>query len=401
MTGESIRGKFPIFTTYPDLAYLDNAATTQKPASVLEAISHYYQAENANIHRGIYRLAAKATDRYEQTRNQVMRFLKAPERESIIFTKGTTEGINIVAQSFLAARLHPGDEVLISAMEHHANLVPWQMICAQKGAHLRIIPLTELGELDMDSIEELLTDRTRMVALTHISNTLGTINPIESIIEKAHAKDIPVLIDAAQSVAHYELNVQSLDCDFLVFSGHKMYGPTGVGVLYGKRAWLEEMSPYQYGGDMIRLVQFEKTTFAPLPNKLEAGTPNIAGIAALGAAISFLNSQDLSLIQQHIQELGSYTRKLLAEIPDLRLIGESPHATGIVSFYLADIHPHDIATFLDHSDIAVRAGHHCTQPLMNLYGISGTARASFAVYNTREEVDRLVASLLEMKAFFA
>lgn len=401
MTGESIRDKFPIFNTYPDLAYLDNAATTQKPTSVLEAITHYYQAENANIHRGIYRLAAKATDRYEQTRNQVMRFLKAPERECIIFTKGTTEGINIVAQSFLTARLNPGDEVLISAMEHHANLVPWQMICAQRGARLRIIPITKSGEIDMETIDELLTANTRMVALTHISNTLGTINPIEAIIEKAHKQDIPVLIDAAQSVAHYDLNVQSLDCDFLVFSGHKMYGPTGVGVLYGKREWLEEMSPYQYGGDMIRLVQFEKTTFAPLPNKLEAGTPNIAGIAALGAAISFLNSQDLSVIQKHIQELGSYTRKLLAEIPDLRLIGEASHVTGIVSFFLEDIHPHDIATFLDHSDIAVRAGHHCTQPLMNLYGIPGTARASFAAYNTQEEVDRLVASLLEMKAFFA
>lgn len=401
MLGESIRAQFPVFRTYPDLAYLDNAATTQKPTSVIQAVSAFYESENANIHRGIYQLAAKATDRYEGVRDQVADFIRARERETVIFTRGTTEGINLVAQGFLQPQLQVGDEVLITAMEHHANLVPWQVICAQQGARLRVIPVSDAGELDMDAYTDLLSDRTRMVAAVHISNTLGTVNPIQQLIEQAHAGGIPVLVDAAQSIAHESLDVQALDCDFLVFSGHKMYGPTGVGVLYGKRKHLDAMPPWQYGGDMIRLVSYEKTTFAPLPNKLEAGTPNIAGVAGLGAAIDFLQTLDPAAMRAHLHELSSYARQQLSAIPDLRIIGEAAQYSSIVSFFLAHIHPHDIATFLDHSDIAVRAGHHCTQPLMDRMGIPGTARASFALYNTRAEIDRLVIALNDMIAFFA
>lgn len=400
MFGESLRAHFPLFQTYPGLAYLDNAATTQKPAAVIRAIVACYEEENANIHRGIYQLAAKATARYEGVRDQVAAFLHAQERESILFTRGATEGINMVAQRFLPPRLSPGDEVLITAMEHHANLVPWQVICRQQGARLVVVPVSDAGELDLHAYAALLSARTRMVATVHISNTLGTINPIREMIAQAHERGIPVLIDAAQSVAHYALDVQALDCDFLVFSGHKLYGPTGTGVLYGKREYLEEMSPWLYGGDMIRQVSYENTTFAPMPRRLEAGTPNLAGIAGLGAAIGFIQAQDAAAMRAHLHDLGAYVRQQLAAIPGLRIIGEAAQGSGIVSFVVEHIHPHDIATFLDHSDIAVRAGHHCTQPLMDRLGIHGTARASFALYNTRAEIDRLVAALHDMIAFF-
>lgn len=399
--GQPLRAAFPVFAEYPALAYLDNAATTQKPQTVIEGLAHHYRTSNANIHRGIYHLANAATDAYESTRDRVRAWLNAPAREQIIYTKGTTEGINLVAERFLRPRLQAGDEVILSTMEHHANLIPWQVACQATGARLRVIPVNEAGELDYDAFAAMLSPRVKLVAVVHISNTLGTINPVARIIEEAHAADIPVLMDAAQSAAHYPLDVQALDCDFLVFSGHKVYGPTGIGILYGKRKWLEEMAPYQYGGDMIRTVSFEATTFAPLPHKLEAGTPNIAGAAGLGLALDFLQQFSHPEMLAHLDDLGEYARQQLRPIEGLRLIGQAQARSAIVSFTLEEVHPHDIATLLDHDGIAIRAGHHCTQPLMDHYGLPGTARASFALYNHRAEVDRLAASLREMKQLFA
>ena len=395
-----IRSRFPIFSKHPDLVYLDSAATTQKPDTVIEGISRFYSEENANIHRGIYPLAARATALFESSRDKVQAFIHAAKREEVIFTPGTTAGINLVATSFLGTHLQAGDNIVITAMEHHANLVPWQMACQRVGAELRIVPMDQDGTLDLDTYQSLLNKQTKLVALTHISNTLGTINPIEEMIKMAHQSNIPTLVDAAQSIAHYEIDVQALDCEFLVFSGHKLFGPTGIGVLYGKKDLLETMSPYQYGGDMIRTVSFQKTTFASLPNKFEAGTPNIAGAVGLGYAIDFLQEIDRQQLRDHLQNIKTYAAQVLGDIPGLRIIGKAADKTAIFSFVLDDIHPHDVATFLGEAGIAVRAGHHCTQPIMDFFELPATTRASFSIYNTKVEVDHLAKTIRSVQAFF-
>lgn len=395
-----IRSRFPIFDKHPELVYLDSAATTQKPDTVIEGISRFYREENANIHRGIYPLAARATNLFETSRDKVQTFIHAAKREEVIFTAGTTAGINLVASSFLGPHLQAGDNIVITAMEHHANLVPWQIACQKAGAKLRIIPMDQEGTLRLDTYQTLLDERTKLVALTHISNTLGTINPIAEMIEMGHQFNIPVLVDAAQSIAHYDIDVQALDCEFLVFSGHKLFGPTGIGVLYGKKDLLEQMSPYQYGGDMIRTVSFQKTTFANLPNKFEAGTPNIAGAIGLGYAIDFLNEVDRQQVRKHLDDLKTYATKVLSDIPGLHLVGNAAEKTAIFSFSLDDIHPHDIATFLGEAGIAVRAGHHCTQPIMDFFELPATTRASFSIYNTKAEVDHLAKTIRSVQTFF-
>lgn len=395
-----IRSRFPIFSKHPDLVYLDSAATTQKPDTVIEGISRFYSEENANIHRGIYPLAARATALFESSRDKVQAFIHAAKREEVIFTPGTTAGINLVATSFLGTHLQAGDNIVITAMEHHANLVPWQMACQRVGAELRIVPMDQDGTLDLDTYQSLLNKQTKLVALTHISNTLGTINPIEEMIKMAHQSNITTLVDAAQSIAHYEIDVQALDCEFLVFSGHKLFGPTGIGVLYGKKDLLETMSPYQYGGDMIRTVSFQKTTFASLPNKFEAGTPNIAGAVGLGYAIDFLQEIDRQQLRDHLQNIKTYAAQVLGDIPGLRIIGKAADKTAIFSFVLDDIHPHDVATFLGEAGIAVRAGHHCTQPIMDFFELPATTRASFSIYNTKAEVDHLAKTIRSVQAFF-
>lgn len=396
-----IKSWFPIFSEYPDLVYLDNAATTQKPTTVINSISDFYRKGNANIHRGVYPLAAQATAQYERVRDKVQAFINAEKRKEVIFTAGTTAGTNLVAHSFLFPLLGKGDNVVISAMEHHANLIPWQMACQQTGAELRVIPMNEKGELDQEAYANLVDQRTCLVAIVHISNTLGTINPIQEMTALAHQKEVPVLLDVAQSIAHYPIDVQQLDCDFMVFSGHKLFGPTGIGVLYGKEVFLADMPPYQYGGDMIREVSFDRTTFADLPNKLEAGTPNIAGVIGLGEAIDFLSRLDRPAVLQELQELQSYAEEALKAIAGLKLVGEAEARTAIFSFTLDGIHPHDIATFLGEAQIATRAGHHCTQPVMDFFGLPATTRASFSIYNTQDDVHRLVKTLREIQAFFS
>ena len=400
----NLRADFPILNLKNEadkpLIYLDNAATTQKPITVINALSHFYTHQNANIHRGIYDLADQATQLYENTRLKVQAFIQAKHRESVIFTSGTTAAVNLVADSFLKNRLKEGDEVMITAMEHHSNLIPWQIACQQKGAVLKVIPINQKGEIILAEFEQMLSDKTKMIAIVHISNTLGTINPVQQIIEKAKAFKVPVFVDAAQSILSEEINVQELDCDFLVFSGHKMFGPTGVGVLYGKKDLLEEMQPYQYGGDMIRSVSFEETTFAKLPARLEAGTPNIAGAIGLGAAIDYINTIEKKTIKNQLTLLTEYATEKLNTIPSLKIIGQAEQKSGIISFIIEHIHPHDIATFLNEDHIAIRAGHHCTQPLMRWYEVPATARVSFGVYNTKEEVDVLVGSLERMVEFF-
>jgi len=398
--GPTLRQQFPVFTAYPELAYLDHAATSQKPQSVIDAISDYYIRSNANIHRGIYHLANEATGLYEATREEMASYLNAAEAEEVIFTKGTTDGINLVAQSFLAPLLKAGDEVLISGMEHHANLIPWQQVCKQKGAHLKVIPVTQTGELDLDSFYSLLGPKTRMLAMVHVSNTLGTINPIDTLISAAKEKGIPVLIDAAQTISHYPIDVQQWGADFVVFSGHKMYGPTGIGILYGKKAHLERMQPYQVGGSMIRDVQFEETVFAPPPSRFEAGTPHIAGVAGLRAALAFLKNLDMQAGKVYLEELTQYAQQKLTEVEGLDIFGTAQKRAPIFSFSLSHAHPHDIATLLDADQIAVRAGNHCTQPLMDQFGLPGTARASLTFYNTKAEIDRLVASLKGIQEMF-
>ena len=396
-----IKQQFPLFAHYPRLAYLDNASTTQKPKAVIEAITNFYEKGNANIHRGVYELAARATQRYEDVRQKVAGLIGAPDPETIVYTSGTTAGINLVASSFLEPRLQAGDEVVISYMEHHANLIPWQMACKKKGAKLRVIPMDKNGVLNLAAYREMLSPRTRMVALVHISNTLGTVNPVEEMIALAHQHQLPVLIDAAQSIAHFPIDVQRLDADFLVFSGHKMFGPTGVGILYGKAEHLAAMPPWQYGGDMIRNVAFEETTFAKAPQRFEAGTTPIAGVIGLGAAVDFLQTLDRTAVQEHLKLLGQAAREALARIDGLKIIGHAAESTAIVSFVLENVHPHDVATFLSEDQIAVRAGHHCTQPIMDFFGIAGATRASFSIYNQLEEVERLVHSLKEIKIFFS
>ncbi len=400
---ESIRKDFPIlhrFVHGKPLAYLDNAATTQKPSSVLHAISTYYKEHNANIHRGVHHLSELATFEYEKARGKVKNFLNAADSKEIIFTRGATEGINLVAQTYGRKNFKAGDEIIISAMEHHSNIVPWQMICDEAGAVLRVIPINDDGELLFDEFKNLVTEKTKFVSVVYISNSLGTINPVKQIIEHAHKFAIPVLIDGAQAVSHKKVDVRNLDCDFLVLSGHKLFGPTGIGVLYGKNSFLEAMPPYQGGGDMISSVTFEKTTYNTLPFKFEAGTPNIEGAIGLGAAIDYLHSIEFSVIEEYEKELLNYGTQLLQGIPGITIIGNAKEKASVMSFVLEGVHPHDIGTILDQEGVAIRTGHHCTQPVMKRFGIPATARASLSFYNTKEELDALVKGIIKVKEVF-
>lgn len=401
---EKIRKDFPILQTKvygKPLIYLDNAATTQKPQAVLESLHHYYTQYNSNVHRGVHFLSQQATEAYEVARKKIAGYINARHEHEIIFTKGTTNSINLVAASFGKKFLKAGDEVLISAMEHHSNIVPWQLICEEKGATLKVIPINELGELKMDAFDALLTDRVKIVAVTYVSNSLGTVNPVHEIIQKAHAVNIPVLIDAAQAVQHIPIDIQELDADFLAFSGHKIYGPTGVGILYGKEKWLNEMPPYEGGGDMIKNVTFAKTTYNELPFKFEAGTPDISGGIALGAAIDYVQQTGIAAIQQAEEEVVAYAYNRLSAIPSLRFIGDAGHRSGAISFLIGNIHPYDLGEILDKQSIAVRTGHHCTQPVMDFFNIPGTVRASFAFYNTKSEVDELIKGIEKGKRMLA
>ncbi|MEM6345418.1 MAG: SufS family cysteine desulfurase [Bacteroidota bacterium] len=395
-----IRKDFPLFEQHPELAYLDSAATSQKPKAVLEAIHHYYLNENANIHRGIYDLSMQATQAYESARKKVADFINAAESREIVFTKGSTDGINLVANSYLAPQLEAGDVVLISAMEHHANLVPWQQLCHAKGAHLEVIPLNERGEIVWRDFVERLSPKVKMLAFVHVSNSLGTINPAQEMIEEASKRGIPTLLDAAQSVAHYPLDVQALGCDFLVFSGHKVFGPTGIGILFGRAERLEEMKPYQSGGGMIRRVQYQETSFAPIPQRFEAGTPHVAGAIGLGAALDYVQSLDRVAVLKQLDALKDYATEVLNGIDGLQIIGQAKAKSGILSFVMELAHPHDIATILNEAKVAVRAGHHCTQPLLEGLGLPGTARASLSIYNQHSDIDQLKEGLQTVKQIF-
>jgi len=401
---QKLRRDFPILRQRVHgrtLVYLDNAATSQKPRVVIDAISRYYERDNANIHRGVHFLSEHATEEYEGARKTVQSFLNAADASEIIFVRGATEAINLVAQTYGRTNVHAGDEVLITAMEHHSNIVPWQILCEEKGAKLRVAPMSDSGELLLEDFEKLLGPQTRIVALTHVSNALGTINPVERIIEMAHRWNIPVLVDGAQAVPHLKADVQAQDCDFYVFSGHKLYGPTGIGVLYGKSTLLEAMPPYQGGGDMISSVTFEKTIYNRLPYKFEAGTPHVAGAIGLGAAINYVNGLGMHRIAAYEGQLLSYATEAVSAIGDIRVIGTAKEKAGVLSFLLDSIHPHDIGTILDQEGIAIRTGHHCAQPVMQRFGIAATARASFALYNTREEVDALVKGIEKVREVFA
>lgn len=400
---KSIRKDFPILQEDmrgKPLAFLDNAASSQKPQAVLDALDTYYQTYNSNIHRGVYHLSQKATDAYEAARETVKNFLNAKSIKEIVFVRGATEGINLVASSYGRKNIGPGDEIIVSTMEHHSNIVPWQILCEEKGATLRVIPMNDEGELDMQAYKEMLNERTKMVGIVHISNSLGTINPIEEMIELAHAHHVPVMVDGAQAVPHQAVDVQALDVDFYVFSGHKIFAPTGIGVLYGKEELFEKMPPYHGGGDMIRTVTFEKTTYNDLPFKFEAGTPNIAGTIGLAAAIDYIQQVGYDNIAKQEKELLDYATEKLSQIEGLRLIGTAKNKASVISFDMGDIHPHDIGQFLDFEGIAVRAGHHCTQPVMDRLCVPATTRASFAFYNTKEEVDRLAEALVKIKDMF-
>jgi cysteine desulfurase/selenocysteine lyase len=391
-----IRRDFPILSRKvhgKPLAYLDNAATSQKPRQVIDAVTRYYSRGNANIQRGVHLLSVRATEAYEATRERVQQFLNATRAEEIVFVRSTTEAINLVAQTAGRSVLNPGDEVVVSQMEHHSNIVPWQMLCQEKGARLRVIPVSGRGELYLDEYEKLLNHRTRIVAVTHVSNVLGTINPVRKLVEMAHGHGALVLLDGAQAVPHVKVDVQELDCDFYCFSGHKIYGPTGIGILYGKWNRLESMPPYQGGGEMIRSVSFEKTTYNEPPHKFEGGTPNIAGGVALAAALDYLENLGLDRVAAYENELLEYATSRLSQVPGLRLIGTAPSKAAVLSFVLDEVHPHDIGTILDLEGVAIRTGHHCAQPLMDYYGLPATARASLAFYNTREEIDALCRGL--------
>jgi cysteine desulfurase / selenocysteine lyase len=400
----AVRRDFPILDQivhgHP-LVYLDNAASSQKPHAVIEAEREAYETYYANIHRGVHSLSMRATDAYEAARAKVQRFLNAASTREIIFTRGTTESINLVAATYGRRNVLPGDEVLVTALEHHSNIVPWQMLCEEKGAVLRVAPIDDRGQVVLDELVALLGPRTRLVAVAHVSNALGTILPVKRIVEAAHARGVPVLIDGAQAVPHAPVDVRALDCDFYALSAHKVYGPSGVGVLYGKQALLEAMPPYQGGGDMILSVSFEKTTYNELPYKFEAGTPNIAGVIGLGAALDYVAAVGLPRIASHEADLLQYATKRLHEIPGLRIVGTAEEKAAVISFVLEGIHPHDVGTILDYEGIAVRTGHHCAQPVMARFGLPATARASFAVYNTREEVDALVQGLHKVQEVFA
>ena len=399
-----LRDDFPILRQRihgKRLVYLDNAATTQKPQAVIDRLARYYSEENANIHRGVHTLSVRATDAYDAARETVRRFLNAAESREIIFVRGTTEAINLVAHTYGRTHVGSGDEIVVSEMEHHSNIVPWQMLCEEKGARLRVIPVTDAGDLRLDEYERLLSPRTRLVAVTHVSNALGTVNPVADIARLAHARGIPVLVDGAQAVAHMPVDVQALGCDFYAFSGHKVFGPTGIGVLYGRAAMLEAMPPYQGGGDMIRSVTFEKTTYNELPAKFEAGTPDIAGAVGLAAALDYLTALGLESVAAHEHDLLAYGTEALSRISGLRLTGTSKCKAGILAFVLDAAHPHDIGTILDRQGVAVRAGHHCCQPLMERLGVPATARASLALYNTQDDIDALVGALKTVREVFA
>ncbi|HKB72322.1 MAG TPA: cysteine desulfurase [Thermoanaerobaculia bacterium] len=397
---EQIRLEFPILHQKvhgKPLVYLDNAATTQKPRAVIDATTHYYETDNSNIHRGVHALSERATKLYEDARVKLARFLGAPDARSIVFTRNSTEAINLVAQTFGRQRVSAGDEIILSAIEHHSNIVPWQILAEEKGAKIRVIPVDDRGDLILDAYEELFSPRTRLVAVTHMSNALGTIPPVERIVRMAHARGVPVLVDGSQAAYHRKVDLESLDCDFYVVTGHKLYGPTGIGALYGKREHLESMPPYQGGGDMIRSVTFAKTTWNDVPFKFEAGTPNIAGAIGLGAAIAYIEKLGMDAIAEHEKELLDYATTALSGIPDLRIIGTAREKASVLSFVLGDVHPHDVGTILDQEGIAVRTGHHCAQPVMERFGIPATVRASFALYNTKAEVDALVEGIGKVK----
>jgi len=401
---ERVRADFPILQQKArghKLVYLDNAATSQKPKAMIDAIVHYYEHENANIHRGVHYLSEIATEEYENARKVVQEFLHAAHPSEIIFVRSTTEAINLVAQTYGRTHVGAGDEVLITAMEHHSNIVPWQLLCEEKGAKLQIVPINDQGELLLDEFEKLLGSRTKIVSLGHLSNALGTINPVAQIVRLAHAKGIPVLVDGAQAAPRLPVNVRELDCDFYAFSGHKAYGPTGIGILYGKLALLEKMPPYQGGGDMISSVTFEKTTYNKVPHKFEAGTPDMSGAVGLRAALEYLNSLGMENIEKHEHELLAYATEKVAAIPGIRLIGTAKEKAGVLSFVMDGVHPHDIGTILDQDGIAIRTGHHCAQPLMDRFGVDATARASFGLYNTKEEIDALVRGIQKVQEVFA
>ena len=400
----SIRQDFPLLRRRvhdKPLAYLDNAATTQKPQAVIDRVSQFYVEENANVHRALHSLSEQATAAFEGARATIGRFLNARLAEEIVFVRGTTEAINLVAQTYGRSRVGRGDEIVISTMEHHSNIVPWQILCEQQGARLRVIPITDAGELDLDAYATLLTDRTRIVAVTHVSNVLGTVNPVKEIVRLAHERGIPVLVDGAQAVAHDSVDVQALGCDFYAFSGHKVFGPTGIGVLYGTSALLGSMPPYQSGGDMIRSVSFEQTRYDDPPRRFEAGTPDIAGAVGLAAAIDYLTGIGLARIACVERALLDYATRALSQLPGVRVIGAPAARAGVLSFVLDGVHPHDVGTILDREGVAIRAGHHCCEPLMDRLGVPATARASIAVYNTREDIDALVTALLIVRGMLA
>lgn len=398
------RHHFPLLRQWVNgkpLVYFDNAATSQKPQMVIDAMMHYYEEENSNIHRGVHYLSEQATQAYEGVRKKVARFLNAGHEREIVFVRGTTEAINLVAASYGRTSVGAGDEVLISTMEHHSNIVPWQILCEEKGAHLRIIPINDRGEILLDEYEKLLTPRTKIVGIVHVSNVLGTVNPVKRMVEMAHARGIPVLVDGAQAVPHMPVDLRDLDADFYAFSAHKMFGPTGVGVLYGKTHYLEAMPPYQSGGDMIKSVTFERTVYNDLPHKFEAGTPNIGGGIGLGAAIDYINQVGLGAISAYEHELLQRATEAVSEVPGLRIIGTARDKASVLSFVMEGIHPHDIGTILDSEGIAIRTGHHCAQPLMIRFNVPATARASFAFYNTQEEVDALVRGIKKVREVLA
>ena len=399
-----IREDFPILKQKmhgKPLVYLDNAATSQKPQAVIDALVQYYTQYNANIHRGVYLLSERSTQAYEDARVKLQRFMNAAESREIIYVRGSTEGINLVAQTWGRQHVGAGDEILITAMEHHSNIVPWQILCEEKGARLRVGPINDRGELIMDEFEKLINDRTRLVSVAHVSNALGTINPVKQIVQMAHAKNIPVLVDGAQAAPHMKVDVQALDCDFYAISGHKVFGPTGIGALYGKAKLLESMPPYQGGGDMILSVTFEKTIYSHIPNKFEAGTPNIAAVIGWGAAIDYLTRIGMENIASYEHALLTYANEAIGQVPGVRLIGTAREKTGVLSFVLDGIHPHDVGTVLDQEGIAVRTGHHCAQPVMERFGVPATVRASLAFYNTKQEINALAAGLEHVKAMFA
>jgi cysteine desulfurase/selenocysteine lyase len=400
---QQVRADFPLLRQEVrgrPLVYLDSAATAQKPQAVIDAIVRFYQHDNANVHRGVHILSERATEAYEGARETVRGFLNARDAREIIFVRGTTEAINLVAQTYGRKHIGAGDEVLITQMEHHANIVPWRMLCEQTGATLKVIPVDDRGELVLDAVDALLTDKTRILAVTHVSNALGTVNPVKELTRRAHAKGIPVLVDGAQSVTHFPVDVQDLGCDFYAFSGHKTFGPTGIGVLYGRLERLEPMPPYQGGGDMILSVTMEKVTYNRVPHRFEAGTPNLEGAVGLAAAIRYLQGVGLSAIAEHDREMMAYATAVLESVPGLRLIGTAREKAGVLSFTLEDIHPHDVGTILDREGICIRTGHHCAQPVMQHFKLPATARASLALYNTREDVDALVRGLHKVREVF-